>query len=133
MAGLTQLSVLVENFRAKPTQERLTFDFPTCVVPAFCIFLNLNWTVVKPSATQHLRIGASSLEVIPDLADAELIGLQNKERQLNVDLRMRILVAAKATKVDLSARPQELSMFLTGLVVKDARLALRLNEYAKDS
>ena len=44
-----------------------------------------------------------------------------------------MLVAVKAAKVDLSARTQETFNFLTGLVVKDGRLALRSNEYAKDS
>jgi transposase-like protein len=53
-----------------------------------------------------------------------------KGRQLKVDIQARVLAASKAAKVNLSARTRETFKFLSGMVVQDAKLALKSNENA---
>lgn len=72
-------------------------------------------------------VATGSLQAARDLARSKVYGTG---RALKVDLQARVLSAALAAKVDLSAHTQENVAFLTGMVVADARLALQDNANA---
>lgn len=54
----------------------------------------------------------------------------NRGRDLKIDIQSRVVAAAKAARVSLTARTKELHKFLAGVVFGDAMYALRTNENA---
>lgn len=54
----------------------------------------------------------------------------NRGRDLKMDIQGRVVAAAKAARVSLTARTKELHKFLAGVVFGDAMYALRTNENA---